>query len=142
MHMLKPGLVKADGYKGPGKLLLTETSLFAFGSNAGATRVGGQFGGLLGALIGHLIDSRRARHKSPAHLDDPEIRGLDSSVQKSLRGASLLAQMRLASLSAKCTKMGFEFEADGQPSVSYSGRFHKKTILGFLHERHVATRDG
>jgi hypothetical protein len=141
MHILKPGLVKTDGYKGAGQLLLTETSLFAFGSSANAARFGGQVGGLLGALIGHLIDSQCARHKPAAHLDDPEIRELDSSVKKALRGATLLAKMPLANLSAKCTMMGFEFEADAQPSVSYSGRFHKKSILGFLHQQRVATRD-
>jgi hypothetical protein len=141
MHLLKPGLVKMGGYKGQGQLLLTETSLFAFRSNAGATRIGGQVGGLLGALIGHLIDSRKARSRSPEHLDDPEIQGLAPSVQKSLRGATLLVKMPLTRLAAKSTKLGFVFESEGVPSLSYSGYFHKKAILEFLHNRSVATTD-
>jgi hypothetical protein len=139
MHILKPGLVMTDGYKGQGQLLLTEASLFAFRSNAGATQVGGQVGGLLGALIGHLIDSRKARGRSPEHMNAPEIQELPPSVQKSLRGSTLLASMPLAGLSARCTKLGFIFDANGQPRLSYSGFFHKKKILSFLHDRRVVT---
>src|SRR3954452_8849633 len=70
MHLLKSGLMKVQWRKGPGQLLLTETSLFAFLSTADATRFGGAIAGLLGALIGYLIDSRNARLYSPLHMDD------------------------------------------------------------------------
>jgi hypothetical protein len=139
MYILKPGLVKVADYKGPGQLLLTEASLFAFRTNARATQIGGQVGGLVGALIGRFIDSRKARGKQPEHMNDIEIRALEPSEQESLRGSTILVKMPLAGLSAKRTKLGFTFEFKGQPRLSYSGYFHKKSIFGFLEERRILT---
>ena len=48
---------------------------------------------------------------SPEHINDPEIRELPPSVQKSLRGLTLLAKTPLESLSATRTRMGFLFES-------------------------------
>ena len=53
MHLLKPGLVKTDGYEGAGQLLLTEESLLVFRSHANTTQIGA-LGGVLGVLIGVL----------------------------------------------------------------------------------------
>ena len=92
-------------------------------------------------MIGRFIDSRKAPGKSPEHLNDPAIQGLAPSVQKSLRGSILLVKMPVAGLRAKGTRLGFIFQAEGQPSLSYSGLFHRRSILAFLRERHVATMD-
>jgi hypothetical protein len=94
---------------------------------------------VLGALIGHLIDSRKTQSKWPEHISDPEIQALAPSDQKSLRGSTLLVKIPFAGLSAKCTRLGFTFDSNGQPSLSYSGFVHKKKILGFLQERRILT---
>jgi hypothetical protein len=91
--LLVDGNVNVGKDRGPGQLLFTRTSVFAFRAKNQAMTAGGAVGGLLGALIGHFIDKRLAKKRTaPQHMDDPEIRGLEESVRKTIERAFLLAK--------------------------------------------------
>ncbi len=142
MHLLTDGLVKIADHKGPGKLLLTERSLFVLGSNTGAASIGGAVGGLVGALIGHFIDKHKGKKNAPAHLDDPEIVELGEKVRHQLLSTELLAKLPLKpSLSVEPTRLGFMFTA-GSTVVKFDGWAHKKKIAQFLDNHGVHVNAG
>jgi hypothetical protein len=101
----------------------------------------GALGGMLGILIMNLVDSRKSRGQTPEYLSDPEIQAIASSVQKPLSSSMLLAKMPLAGLTAEYARLGFVFQTEGRPALSYSGVVHKKNLLSFLHQRHVTVSD-
>jgi len=130
--LLVEGNVQVDKNKGPGQLLLTRPSLFAFRQNSQAMMAGGAAGGLLGALIGHLIDRHRAKKRPPPeHVDDPEIRSLADSARKKVERSALLAKIPLDGLKIERTRLGFKFTG-GETQVVFQGLFHKNKITGFL----------
>jgi hypothetical protein len=138
MHLITDGMVKVGKDKGPGKLVLTDRSIFVLKSATEATSTGSILGGLVGALIGQMIDRNKAKKDPPAHLDDPEIVELGDKTRRALLTTRLLAKLPLnGSLSIKPTRLGFEFAADGHPPVSYGGFFHKKKIMRFLETRSI-----
>jgi hypothetical protein len=142
MHLITHGMVKVEKDKGPGKLVLTDRSVFLLKSATEATTTGGILGGLVGAFIGQMIDRNKAKKAPPAHLDDPEIVELGDKLRRSLLTTKLLAKLPLnGCLSVKPTRTGFEFTADGHPPASYGGWFHKKKIMRFLETKgiHVDT---
>ena len=132
MYLVTGGFIKVANFKGEGKLLFTDRSLFALKSNGGAMSFGGALGGLLGYLIVDFIDKQKAQKNPPAHLEDPEIAQLGDRVRRDLLTTTLLAKMPLDStLSIKSTRLGFDFNA-GPTVVSYGGWIHKKKIVKFL----------
>ena len=142
MHLIADGMVKVGKDKGPGKLVLTDRSIFLLKSANEAATTGSILGGLVGALIGRMIDRNKAKKAPPAHLDDPEIVELGDKLRRALLTTKLLAKLPLNNcLSVKPTRSGFEFTAAGQPPASYGGWFHKKKVMRFLETRgiHVDT---
>jgi hypothetical protein len=131
MHLLKPGLVDVGNGKGNrlGLLLLTEHSLFVLALGKG--RRLGMHGGLIGALLGKLFDSRQPPGPT-SPLNDPEVQGLPSAAQNSVRGTEVLAKIRYADMSVTNTLLGFKFSCGDSSVVTYSGYFRKKGIRRFL----------
>jgi len=122
------GNVKVERSKGHGQLLFTQESIFAFRTNRALLLFG-----VLGYFLGSLILKAKS---APPHLEDPEIRGLESSVQKKVSGVSLLAKLSLHKLEVKRTRWGFNF-SDGNVLVEYQGLMHKNKISDFLAARGV-----
>ena len=132
--LLVDGNVNVGKDKGPGKLLFTRTSLFAFRVNNNAQVVGAAVGGLLGALLVHVFSKLFGKSKPPSpHLEHAEIRCLDEKIKKRIDGAALLATMPLnRDLEIERSRLGFVFTQVGETPVIYQGFFQKDKITGFL----------
>jgi len=138
MHLIAHGRIRVGSNSSNGLLLLTDQWIFVLKSTATATTTGVAVGGLLGMLIGRWIDKRKAMRAPAAHLQDPEIVGLDEKT----RGQLIMTQLEIKlplnqNLQVKPTRLGFEFNTPGQPPVFYSGWARKKKVRQFLADRSI-----
>lgn len=132
--LLVDGNVNFSKDKGPGQLLFTRASVYAFRANNQAALAGGAVGGLVGVLIGYFIDKMRARKRPPPnHLTDPEIQDLAESIRKKIERVSLLVKLPLdQALTIERTRLGFKFSDDSGNCVVYQGLTQKNKITQFL----------
>jgi hypothetical protein len=138
-HIVKPGLVTVDSYRGTGKLLITQQHVYALAEDNSAGMTGGMIGGAVGALIGSSIDSIRKRGAEPEFFSDPDLKFLEESTKKYLLKTALLAKLCLSgSTCVRPTFSGFEFIRDGKVSLKWGGLIHKNKVRKFLEANGVS----
>jgi hypothetical protein len=133
--LLTSGLVQVDGNSKAGKILFTDSTLFAFHSAPTPTHVFLLFGAI-GGLIHGLMSARKAEQSPPAHLNLPEIAALDAPTRKTLATCTLIHSLPIdAGFTAKPTLLGFTFGTAGHSEVRYKGLIFKKRIIAYLKQR-------
>jgi hypothetical protein len=146
VDLIVDGKIKVGEDDGPGKLLITDMSIFVLRAKPGVASIAGLFlGGVLGPLgeivgrsLGQLLDRSKAAKNPPQYLNDPEVQELGSTVRQALLPTTLLAKFPLDDrLSVTSTEQGFDFKAEGHWPVSYRSRLNKKKVGSFLESRGV-----
>lgn len=135
--LIASGLVDVGGNSRPGKILFTDSTLFAFHSAPTPTHVFLLFGAI-GGLIHAFMNARKAEQAPPAHLNLPEIAALDAPMRKTLATSALIYSLPIdAGFAAKPTLLGFTLGTAGHSEVRYKGMIFKKRISAYLKQRGI-----
>jgi hypothetical protein len=136
-YLVVNGMIATGMAQCPGRLLLTDSSIYVL-KEAVDLRTAGLLFGALGALVAAAVGRTAATRKPPpAYLSEPELAELSERDRRALMTTQVMVKYALSGLSVRPTTMGFLLD-DGTIGTRYAGLVHKKKISAFLTGRNLA----